>query len=110
MRTLAAAAMLPLGATAINAVSVASRKMSRLEIVMTSPPKCEPHPGAIASEVSSPVGIHACPAHDLECRMLLRPFRDFRWSEEHALEQRAMVLEVEALGPAFGRVRREANR
>src|SRR5215204_5774872 len=96
MRILAAAALPRFGATAINAASAARRRTFRLDMVM--------------SEGSSALGIHACPAHDLQGRVQLRPFGDFRRGEIHALQQRAMVLEMEALGAALRRVRREANR
>jgi hypothetical protein len=42
--------------------------------------------------------------------MSLRPFRDFGWGDHYALDQGAAALEIDVLGPAFGRVRREANR
>src|SRR5690349_5756140 len=51
-----------------------------------------------------PLAARECtsPAHYPESRMFLRPFRDFRRGEKHALVERTAALEIEVLSPAVG--------
>src|SRR5690606_19814054 len=103
----------PFGFPPTKAPGSPNRVVAHLEIVVLlprrplgrTPPLC---PGT--SDVPSIIGIGAPPAHHLVGRVILGPFRDFRRGEEHALGKRAPALEIEMLGPAFLRVRHQADR